>query len=50
MKYYKLNRQGTKWDELSEQDTIVCKTLDLHSIKLYDDDLNYKGIGYYNKN
>jgi hypothetical protein len=43
--YYKLNDQGTKW-VLS---TLTPDVLSYRWIKLYNDDLSYKGIGMYPK-
>ena len=40
MKYYKLNSQGTKWIETNYKEG-------LKQINLYDDNLNFKGIGLY---
>lgn len=44
--YYKLNTQGTKW-VLS---TLNAEVLTYKWIKLYNDDLSYKGIGMYKNN
>lgn len=43
--YYKLNEQGTEW-VLS---TLTPDVLSYRWIKLYNDDLSYKGIGMYPK-
>ena len=44
-KYYKLNEQGTEW-VLS---TLTPDVLSYRWIKLYNDDLSFKGIGMYPK-
>ena len=44
--YYKLNDNGTKW-VLS---TLTAEVLIYKWIKLYNDDLSYKGIGMYKNN
>ena len=45
-KYYLLNEQGTKWI-LS---TLTPNFLSYKWIKLYNEDLSFKGIGMYPKN
>ncbi|MDQ1341323.1 MAG: hypothetical protein QG567_2481 [Campylobacterota bacterium] len=44
MRYYKLNRNGTNWDEIN---ILEINIDDYKQIDLYDDDLKFKGIGLY---
>ena len=43
MKYLKLNSSGTKWINICNNINIS----DYNQVKLYDDNLNFVGIGLY---
>ncbi len=45
-KYYKLNYSGTAWGLIDIEKVDI---FDYNQIKLYDEKLNYIGIGLYNK-
>ena len=49
MKYYKLNAFGTEWEEIRNGLEINYKLGDYHYINLFNDDLSWKGVGYYTK-
>ena len=49
MKYYKLNAFGTEWEKITNGLEINYKLGDYHYINLFNDDLSWKGIGYYKK-
>lgn len=51
MKYYKLSLNGKEWLELKNGEELTFKSDDYkwRNINLFNEDLTWKGIGYYNR-